>query len=151
MDVFEMVLRLAAAMLAGGVVGANRSSHGKPAGVRVHALVALAAALLTLVFAGQPDNTARVVQGIVGGIGFLGAGVIMRGARRPGQHQIFHLTTAATIWVTAAIGVACALADGRLAGAALALVLLALVVGIRIDRAIYGRFGNEEEEGDPID
>lgn len=151
MDSFEAFVRLAAAMVAGGLIGANRSTHGKPAGVRLHALVAIGSALLALTFAGNADSAGRVVQGIVGGIGFLGAGVIMRAAGNTRAHQIFHLTTAATIWVTAAIGVACALVGWPLIFAAEALILFTLVVGIRIDRAIFAKLGNEEEGGDPID
>src|SRR6266446_127475 len=105
----EVILRLAAAMLIGGALGVDREVRGKPAGLRTHALVAMGAALATISaiqFAGPADRAAvtRVIQGIVAGVGFLGGGAILR-AR--GQDEVHGLTTAATIWLVAAIGIAC--------------------------------------------
>jgi len=108
----EVLLHLAAAVLAGGLIGLERSFHGRPAGFRTHTLVCLASALLMLVTVYQPlwfkptdgqnvniDPT-RMVQGIMTGIGFLGAGVIFKEGL-----SVRGLTTAASIWITAAIGV----------------------------------------------
>lgn len=108
----SILLRLLAALVAGGLIGFERTYHGRPAGFRTHALVATASALLMLVTAYQwqllsdaPLDTLRVdptrmAQGIMTGIGFLGAGVIMKEAL-----TIRGLTTAASIWMTASIGV----------------------------------------------
>ena len=98
--------RLLAAAVLGGVIGAQRERVHSTAGFRTHILVAMGAALLLLTSreAGfSIPDLSRVVQGIVAGIGFLGAGTILKLADRGEVHG---LTTAATIWVTAAVGVA---------------------------------------------
>jgi putative Mg2+ transporter-C (MgtC) family protein len=102
-------LRLCVAALAGVALGLNRDLHGKPTGVRTLGLVAIGAALIVLGLSrGESADTSRVIQGIVTGIGFIGAGVIIR----PGQgEQIQGLTTAACVWVTACFGAACGVAD----------------------------------------
>ncbi len=145
----EPAFRICAAVVAGGVVGLDRDLHGKPTGVRAHALVALGAALFVmssteLGLAGSDANSvSRVMQGVVGGIGFLGAGVILRGA--DGQ-RIFHVATAASIWVTAALGVACGIGAWRLVIPAAIAVVAILVVGSRIDRGLHGKLGTKEDE-----
>ena len=145
----EPTLRIAAAVLAGGIVGLNRDLHGKPTGVRAHALVALGAALFVLSatepgVAGSDGNVvSRVIQGVVGGIGFLGAGVILRG---DDGRRIFHVATAASIWVTAALGVACGLGAWRLVVLSIIAVALILVVGTKIDHALYGKLGREDDQ-----
>jgi putative Mg2+ transporter-C (MgtC) family protein len=146
-DVAEIALRLGAALLAGAAIGINRDLHGKPAGVRLNALVALAAALFVLL-AGEltrlgatPEGYSRILQGLLGGIGFLGAGVIIRdeSARR-----IQNLTTAATILVTAGLGAACGLGAWPLAGLAAAGALVVLILGLVVDRLLYGKMGPED-------
>ncbi len=92
----DICLRLGAAVLAGGLVGINREMHSKPVGVRTLGLVALGAALVTLAGSGFSDdgadaNAGRAIQGIVTGIGFLGAGVIVK---REGRGRVHGLTTA---------------------------------------------------------
>ena len=145
----EPALRLAAAMVAGGIVGLNRDLHGKPTGVRAHALVALGAALFVLSstelgITGSDGNVvSRVIQGVVGGIGFLGAGVILRG---DDGRRIFHVATAASIWVTAALGVASGLGAWRLVILSIVAVILILVVGSKIDHALYGKLGKEDDQ-----
>ncbi len=145
----EPALRLAAALVAGSIVGLNRDLHGKPTGVRAHALVALGAALFVmssteLGIAGSDGNVvSRVIQGVVGGIGFLGAGVILRG---DDGRRIFHVATAASIWVTAALGVACGLGAWRLVILSIVAVVLILVVGSKIDHALYGKLGKDDDE-----
>ncbi len=100
----DVVIRLLAAALAGGLIGLERERAAKPAGLRTHILVGTGAALFTAVsiygFPGSIDQS-RVAAGIVVGIGFLGAGTIIH--REAG---VVGLTTAATIWVVAAIGMA---------------------------------------------
>lgn len=148
----ESALRITAAVLAGGLVGINRDMYGKPSGVRVHALVALGAAVVTMVGtqsglgASDPSAASRIIQGVIGGIGFLGAGVILRGGD---QQRIYHVTTAASIWVTAGLGIACG-AGAWIVGAVAAIaVLVVLVVGLRLDKALYGRLGPEDEGHQP--
>jgi putative Mg2+ transporter-C (MgtC) family protein len=107
----DIVLRLAAALVAGGAIGIERSLRGRPAGFRTHALVCLASSLLMLLtvyqhewFPGDADSIRldpqRMAQGIMTGIGFLGAGVIFREGT-----SVRGLTTAASVWITAAIGI----------------------------------------------
>ena len=145
----EPGLRILSAVLAGGVVGLNRDLHGKPTGFRVHALVALGAALFVMTstelgIVGSDGNiVSRVIQGVVGGIGFLGAGVILRG---DDGRSVFHVAAAASIWVTAALGVACGLGAFRLIALAVIAVMLILVVGAKIDRAFYGKLDKDGDE-----
>src|SRR5579885_451677 len=99
-------VRVVVAVVLGGVVGYERQAEGKKAGIRTHMLVALGAALFTLVPAEVGMTAAdlsRVVQGVAAGVGFLGAGTILKLTT---EHEIRGLTTAATIWVTAAVGMA---------------------------------------------
>ena len=111
-EVLNIVLRLVAAVAAGGIVGLERTYHGRPAGFRTHTLVCTASALLMLVTVYESHwfpaggaqrvvvDPTRMAQGIMTGIGFLGAGVIVREGL-----SVRGLTTAASIWITAAIGI----------------------------------------------
>ncbi|HWA15596.1 MAG TPA: MgtC/SapB family protein [Gemmatimonadales bacterium] len=127
----EAIGRLLVATLAGGIIGTERELHAKPAGVRTHALVALGAALVLL--AGlllgpgkelHPDAVSRVIQGLMAGIGFLGAGSILQ---RSQQSLIHGLTTAASLWIVAVIGIGAGLGLWRLTLAATCIVLLVLL------------------------
>ena len=135
----DLCLRLASAVLVGGLIGINREARAKAVGVRTLGLVGLGAALVTLSgsgFSGEMDaNASRALQGLITGIGFLGAGVIVKGAR---EEQVHGLTTAAAIWVTAALGVVCGL--GAYLPLAISLVLMALLLrlGGYIDDAVHG-------------
>jgi putative Mg2+ transporter-C (MgtC) family protein len=108
-NLWQIILRLTAAAVIGLLLGLNRELKGKPAGLRTHALVSLGAALLALTSLHMPmgqnvgDPLSRVMQGVITGIGFLGAGVIIQG--RSGN--VKGLTTAAMVWVAAALGLAC--------------------------------------------
>ncbi len=101
----EAGLRLLLAAVLGGCIGFQREKAGKPAGLRTHMLICMGSALFSVVsifgFAGNVDP-ARVAAGVVTGIGFIGAGVIFRGMR---GDKVMGITTAASIWVTAAIGI----------------------------------------------
>lgn len=103
---WEIALRLVLALVLGGIIGYQREVHEKPAGLRTHALVSLGAALVMIVsiepFLGLPNvDVSRIASGVVTGIGFLGAGAIIR------QGSIVRgLTTAASIWVVSSIGLA---------------------------------------------
>jgi putative Mg2+ transporter-C (MgtC) family protein len=101
----RVLIRLTIATLLGAVVGTERYKEGKSAGLRTHMLVALGAALFTLIPQEAKMATAdisRVIQGVAAGIGFLGAGTILKIEQ---QHRIEGLTSAASVWVTAAVGV----------------------------------------------
>ena len=132
-QVTRVTMRLTLAAALGGVLGYEREQKGKSAGMRTHMLVALGAALFVLVpkLAGASDaDLTRVLQGLVAGVGFLGAGTIIR---VPAQGEVQGLTTAAGIWLTAAIGMAAGM--GREATALLA-TLLALFVLYAIPKMV---------------
>jgi len=121
-------LRLLLAALLGGLLGFERESHGKAAGIRTHMLVCSGAALFVLgseLVGGGDDAMSRVVQGIVAGIGFLGAGTIIKGER---MHDVKGLTTAAGVWMTAAVGVCVGL--GLEATAVLATLIMLFILNI---------------------
>ena len=122
----RIVLRLLLAALLGGALGYERERSGTAAGLRTHMLVAIGAALFVLVpqQAGMViGDLSRVIQGIVTGVGFLGAGAIIKHAS---DESVQGLTTAAGVWMTAAIGIACGL--GREATAVLSTVLALAVL-----------------------
>jgi putative Mg2+ transporter-C (MgtC) family protein len=103
-QIARVTIRLVTAAVLGGLLGFEREAMGKAAGLRTHMLVALGAAVFALVPAevGMTDgDVGRVIQGIATGVGFLGAGTILK---RSDQEEITGLTTAASIWLTAAIG-----------------------------------------------
>jgi putative Mg2+ transporter-C (MgtC) family protein len=105
----RVAVRLLAATVLGGLIGLEREQTGKAAGLRTHMLVALGSALFTLAprEAGMPlANISAVVQGVVTGIGFVGAGAILKSSS---EERVVGLTTATTVWLTAAVGVAAAL------------------------------------------
>ncbi len=105
----RLVVRLSVAAVLGGLLGIEREHRGKAAGVRTHMLVAMGSALFMVVSqqAGMVEaDLSRVLQGLIAGIGFLGAGTILKGQSEASVHG---LTTAAGIWMTAAIGVAAGL------------------------------------------
>ena len=119
----------------------NRDLHHKSAGLRTHALVSVGSALvivLVLMAAqGAADALSRAVQGLVTGIGFVGAGVIVH---HEVEGRVAGLTTAASIWIAAAIGMACGAGLTSLALIGLAATLIVLVWGGRVERALERRF-----------
>jgi putative Mg2+ transporter-C (MgtC) family protein len=130
----EMILRFLLAFALGAGIGFQRERAGKTAGVRTHILVSSGAALFTLVsiygFSGTAVDISRVAAAVVVGVGFIGAGVIFRGRQ---EEEVAGLTTAATIWITAAIGLA--------AGAGMYLVsviVTAITVGVLLLPRIRG-------------
>jgi|KBSMisStaDraftv2_1062788.scaffolds.fasta_scaffold538952_1 putative Mg2+ transporter-C (MgtC) family protein len=144
----DSILRMIAAVAAGGAIGFNRDVQGKPTGIRAHALVSLGAAIVVIAGSAphigreDPAATSRVIQGIVAGVGFLGAGVILRGRGA----RVYHLTTASSLWVTTGVGVLCGLAAWVEAAIATALVLAVLVIGQRLDKWLYGISGIKEDD-----
>lgn len=137
----EALTRLGAATVGGALVGVNRELRGKPAGMRTHALVSLGAALVTLSSAYLATNgsyvdgnvVSRSIQGIIAGVGFLGGGVILKTSDRG---SVRHLTTAASIWVVACIGIVCGAGQWPLALVATILTLLVLVIGGPVEGGI---------------
>ena len=144
----DVVARLVSAVLAGAILGVNRDLHHKPAGLRTHALVSLGSAMVVVVAASIADASAetvsRVIQGLVTGVGFIGAGVILH---HDAERRVVGLTTAASIWVAAALGVACGGGDWVTALLGLGLTLAVLVFGGPIERAWERRI----RSGDPPD
>jgi putative Mg2+ transporter-C (MgtC) family protein len=150
---FDIFLRLGAATLCGMVLGLNRDLHGKPTGIRTLGLVSLGVAIATVAVlrTGQAiaDTAAYsrllqgIVQGVLTGIGFLGGGVILR---NPQQNMVRNLTTAPTVWVTAALGLACAIADWRVIGLGLLFAIILLVTEDRLDKWIAKKFGEKETD-----
>jgi len=153
----ELILRLVLAVVLGGVIGYNRSRHNKPAGLRTMALISLGSAAFTLIgieaviqlselqngakslTSGVSSSinldTSRIIAGIVGGVGFLGAGSIIQSRGR-----VQGMTSAASIWVTATIGVSVGLGLYLLATTITFIAFLVLI--------LYYFFGHEEiEEG----
>jgi len=135
-----ILCRLILATLAGAAIGWNRHRAGKPAGIGTHALVALGAALFVVIpigqGAGHADALSRVIQGVATGVGFLGAGEIFRD---PGAGKITGLTSAAALWVTAALGIT--VAAGSLFGSLTAAVLVFVVLEVapRLEGAASAR------------
>jgi putative Mg2+ transporter-C (MgtC) family protein len=140
MDMIEWtdaIVRLAAATFIGGVIGIDRDLRRKPTGVRTLSVVSLGAALIVLA-AQYPDGkdaaaASRVMQGIITGIGFLGAGVILRDAS---GKKVQGFTTAAMIWLTACIGAACGAGAWALVIASGVLTGLILTLGGPLERAL---------------
>ena len=142
----EIALRLGAAVGAGILVGLNRDLHNKPIGMRTLGLVSLGAAAVTIAtiqvqgMYENPDALSRVVQGIIqgimAGISFIGAGVILRDH---GEKVVHGLTTAATVWVAASLGIACGLAAWWTAGLSLGFALMLLVGLSWVEHMIWGQ------------
>ena len=138
----DMAMRLLAATFLGGLIGLERESHGKEAGFRTYALVCLGSALVMIVSTevyeiyknvAQVDPS-RIAAQVVSGIGFLGAGAIIRFPK-----EIKGLTTAAGIWAAAGIGLACGLAQYKPAVLATILSLVILVLFSKINRRLGGK------------
>jgi putative Mg2+ transporter-C (MgtC) family protein len=119
----EYLVPVLVALGLGAIIGIEREIHQKPAGLRTNMLICMGAAVFTLIAKNISNNTdaeSRIIQGVITGVGFLGAGVLMH---QPGGVQ--GLTTAATIWLVTAIGIAC---GARLYGIAITAVIPALIV-----------------------
>jgi putative Mg2+ transporter-C (MgtC) family protein len=145
----EIVLRLGVATLAGGLIGLNRDLHGKPIGLKTLGLVGLATAMVVAAASPSGDATeisnaaSRVMQGILTGIGFLGAGVIVRADT---QHfRVRGLTSAACTWLAACVGIACGVGQWRIVTVALVITFTLLIFGRRLERWLHRMFGGKEE------
>jgi putative Mg2+ transporter-C (MgtC) family protein len=140
----DIILRLGAALLIGALIGLNRELHHKSTGIRTLGLVALGSAIAVLAVAKDPAaDASRVIQGVITGIGFLGAGVILHG---PTGIQVQGLTTAAAIWMTASLGVLCGLGAWQILLVAGVLTWLLLDVGGRIEKWLVRPMDSDKGE-----
>ncbi|KRR10030.1 magnesium transporter [Bradyrhizobium jicamae] len=147
LDWTEIILRLGVAALAGGLIGLNRDLHGKPIGLKTLGLVSLATAMLLVMVHSDDvkivsDAGSRVIQGILTGIGFLGAGVIVHAGR---HFRVRGLTSAACTWLAACIGIVCGLGQWRLVTVALTITFAILTIGGRMERWLHQKLGGEDE------
>jgi putative Mg2+ transporter-C (MgtC) family protein len=156
----QLAFRVLLAALAGAIVGYDRERRGKSAGLRTHILVSVGAALFTMVpitiapDSAHPDESAsRVVQGIAAGIGFLGAGEILRGpeGKDGGSRRVQGMTSAAAIWVAAALGAVAGSGIWQLLLIGAAITWIVLAVMVRVDRLIDARSPSEGRASSPGD
>jgi putative Mg2+ transporter-C (MgtC) family protein len=134
--------RLVVAALLGGLIGIEREWMGKAAGLRTHMTVALGCAAFMLVAmesSNESGNTSRAIQGIAAGIGFIGAGTILK---RTEEEDIKGLTTAATIWLTAAVGAAAGAGQGWIAFIGVSIAFLILSIFSGVDRWLARKRGD---------
>lgn len=148
-----IALRLALALLVGAVLGLNRWLHHKSAGIRTHSLVAIGSATAVMLISDFVDDDAqavsRVLQGLITGLGFLGAGVIIREQR---SQRVHGLTTAASLWACAIIGAAFGAGQFALGALSLGAILLTLFLGGPLERLVARLNGvkrGSEISGDP--
>lgn len=151
----EALIRLSAATAVGIVLGINRDLRGKPTGIRTLGLVALGTAAVTVAtinvegMEGHPDAMSRVVQGVIQGvltgIGFIGAGVVLQG---PKPFEIRGLTTAANVWLTAGLGIACGLGAWHVVWIGTVLGFLLLVVVYPLEKKIEAPPPDPRADGD---
>jgi putative Mg2+ transporter-C (MgtC) family protein len=143
----EILLRLLMAFACGAVIGLNREFHHKPAGFRTFGLVAIGSAVVVIVMhldGGGSDAVSRVIQGVLTGIGFLGAGVIFR---REAPNKVAGLTTAAAVWLTAGLGIAAGAGQYSVATAGMVMGLVLLLLGGPFERMMTRN--NKKRPGDP--
>ena len=146
----ETSFRLLLAALVGALIGLNRDRRHKDAGLRTHALVALGAALIVVASAGvagtpeqRGDVISRAIQGVLTGIGFLGAGVILHDRD---DHRVRGLTTAATVWLTALFGVACGVGAYAEVAAGIAIAFAILMFGGPIEHMLDRRSRSSDDD-----
>jgi putative Mg2+ transporter-C (MgtC) family protein len=147
-QLIHVLIRLTAATLLGAVIGIQRERAGKPAGLRTHMLVTLGTAVFVLACGGvgmSSDGLSRVIQGIVTGIGFIGAGSILKLSE---QRDVQGLTTAAGVWMTAAVGVAVGLGSLGVALLSTVFTLFILSFSKRFERQANGGRAPETETRD---
>ena len=141
-----IALRLALALIVGAILGLNRWLHHKSAGIRTHSLVAIGSATAVMLISDfvQDDAQAvsRVLQGLITGLGFLGAGVIIREQR---SQKVHGLTTAASLWACALMGASFGAGQFVLGGLSLGAILLTLIIGGPLERLMAGLTGVKRE------
>ena len=129
----DTICRLGAATLIGALMGVYLELRGKPIGVRMLGLVALASALAVAAAEDNGDGASRAIHGVITGVGFIGAGVIVH-LGRSGE-AVHGLSTAATIWFTASVGALCGVAEWPLLTVALVFTVLLLIAGRVIEKS----------------
>ncbi|MBD2496445.1 MgtC/SapB family protein [Nostoc sp. FACHB-280] len=141
-DWLNILFRLCLALLFGAIIGIERQIRRKPAGLRTHILVSLGSALFTLIplqtgiSEPNPDALSRVIQGIAAGVGFLGAGEIIReSSQQSPRLEVHGLTSAAAIWVSAALGIAAGCGLWQLGLIAALLTILVLNLFKKIEKS----------------
>jgi putative Mg2+ transporter-C (MgtC) family protein len=153
-DTYETVaIRLGLALIVGAILGLNRWLHHKSAGIRTHALVSIGSATAVLLISdfvqGDAQSVSRVLQGLITGLGFLGAGVIIREQH---SRKIMGLTTAASIWSCALIGASFGAGQFVVGGISLGAILLILALGGPMERLVSRILGlkrSSEVSGEP--
>jgi putative Mg2+ transporter-C (MgtC) family protein len=131
---FEYVFRLLLAVFLGAIIGIERELIHRPAGLRTHMLVALGACLFMIISQKFQMDPARIAAGVVTGIGFVGAGTIIA-ERRRGEEIVHGVTTAASLWATAAVGLAIGVGESQLA--IFTAVLVFIILWLRIFEAMF--------------
>jgi putative Mg2+ transporter-C (MgtC) family protein len=140
-ELARILIRLVAALLLGAVIGLQRESVGAAAGLRTHMLVTLGAAvfvLAPLAYGMSPEELSRVIQGVATGIGFIGGGAVLKLAA---EREIHGLTTAASIWLATAVGLAVGMGRIGLAAIVVALSWVVLAVLARVSDRVAARSG----------
>ena len=142
-DWLGLTYRLTLALLVGGVIGWNRQAAGKPAGLRTHMLVSLGAAMFVLIpllasTSTSIDTVSRALQGVATGVGFLGAGEILhQSADESGKPSVKGLTSAATIWLTAALGMVAGCGFWQLSLLSTLMTLFILSGAKKLERVVF--------------
>lgn len=152
-DWLNITFRLCLALLFGAVIGLERQLKGKPAGLRTHMLVCFGSAVFTLIplltNATQPDanSLSRIIQGITAGVGFLGAGEILREVSQKSQrYEVHGLTSAAAIWVSAALGIVAGCGLWQLGLIAVVLTFLVLNLFKRLEKRYYLKTNRQQKD-----
>ncbi|HEY9902780.1 MAG TPA: MgtC/SapB family protein [Candidatus Sericytochromatia bacterium] len=144
-DWLGLSFRLTMALLVGGAIGWNRQATGKPAGLRTHMLVSLGAALFVLLpllasTSTSIDTVSRAIQGVATGVGFLGAGEILhQSGEKSSKPNVKGLTSAATIWLTAALGMIAGCGFWQLSLLSTLMTLLILTAAKKLERVVFHR------------
>ena len=150
----DTLIRSGAAFMVGGALGLNRDLHRKSAGVRTIGIVSIASAMMVMaaggVGPGQPGfaEVTRIIQGMLTGVGFIGAGVIVRGSA---EGQVHGLTTAAVIWLASGFGVLCGIGAWTEVVVGVALVFLLLMLGGRAEHWVQRTFYRKSQIAPPGD
>jgi putative Mg2+ transporter-C (MgtC) family protein len=152
-DWLNITFRLCLALLFGAIIGLERQLKRKPAGLRTHMLVCFGSAVFTLIplltNTTQPDNNSlsRIIQGITTGVGFLGGGEIVRqSSQKSHSSQVHGLTSAAAIWVSAALGIVAGCGLWQLGLISVVLTFLVLNLFKRLEKRYYLKVKNQQKD-----
>ena len=149
LDWGTLALRLGVALASGAAIGWDRQRSGKAAGIRTHMLVSLGACLFVLVPAavGDPQAVSRGIQGVATGSGFLGGGVILHHMRQDEHNAaIKGLTSAAALWLTAALGIVASCGLWRMVVLAVGAAMLVLTAGKPLERLLFRKLSDDDDQ-----